>query len=99
LQGAPGISGLQYVTGTGVIIGKLSTGTATASCSSGRTVIAGGYGTTVPGNSGGNPAFMQIFKSANNGTTIWSVTGTNSASGNGNLNLTLTAYAVCAIVQ
>jgi hypothetical protein len=80
-------------------IGKLATGTASATCSGGRKVLAGGYITTVPGGSGANPAFMQVFKSANSGMTIWNVTATNAASGGGNLNLTLTAYAICATVQ
>jgi hypothetical protein len=90
---------LQYVSGTPLTIPKLTSGTATVTCPAGLTVIAGGYTTTVPGGSSANPAFMQIFLSANNGSTVWRVSATNAASGGGNRSLTLTAHAICALVQ
>jgi hypothetical protein len=93
------MSGLQYITGIPLTLLKLTTGTATATCPTGRNVIGGGYTTTVPSGSFAAQAFMQVFSSANSGMTIWSVSGTNASVGNGNLSLTLTSYAICAVVQ
>jgi hypothetical protein len=98
-QGVPGISGLQYITRPPLTLLKLTTGTAIAACPSGHNVIGGGFATTVPAGSSANPAFMQVFKSTNGGSTTWSVNATNAASGGGNFSLTLTVYAICAIVQ
>jgi hypothetical protein len=98
-QGASGISGLQYVTGAPLHLAKQTTGTTTATCPSGLKVIAGGYITTVPNASAADPGQMQVFSSANSGTTAWLVSATNNAAGSGNHKLILTAYAICAIAQ
>jgi hypothetical protein len=90
---------LQYTTGTSLTLLKQTIGTTIATCSSGRSVIGGGFTTTVPSGSSAIPAFMQVFNSANSGSTIWSVSAANAAQGSGNRSLTLTAYAICAIVQ
>jgi hypothetical protein len=93
------MSRLQYIIGSPLTLLKLTTGTAIATCPSGRNVIAGGFTTTVPNGSSANPAFMQVFSSANSSPSVWSVSATNAAVGNGNLNLILMAYAICASVQ
>ena len=90
---------MQYITGTPLTLLKLTTGTAIATCPSGRNVIGGGFTATVPSGSSANPAFIQVFNSVNSGSTTWSVSATNAALGSGNRSLTLTAYAICAMVQ
>ncbi|MDX6303544.1 MAG: hypothetical protein QOI77_513, partial [Blastocatellia bacterium] len=97
-QGAPGISGLQYVSGAPLTLAKQTSGMATVTCPIGLKIIGGGYTTTVPVGSGANSAFMQVFSSANSGSTVWSVSAANAAFGNGNQSLTLTARAMCANV-
>ncbi len=97
-QGAPGISGLQYVSGAPLTLAKLTSGTATATCPTGLTVIGGGYTTTVPGGSNAEAASMQVFTSASSGPNTWSVSATNGAKGGGDHSLTLTARAICANV-
>ena len=94
LQGVPGISGLLSVNAP-VTLPKQVTGTATATCPAGRSVVGGGFTTTVPSGSNAKPAQMQVSNSSPSTSAAWSVTGTNS----GNGNLVLTAYAMCAAVQ
>ena len=99
-QGVPGMSGLQHATGTPVTILKSTSGMATAGCPAGKSVIGGGYLTTVPAGSNALSVYMQIDSSYYDALTmLWTINGTNAASGGGNRSLILTAYAVCAIVQ
>lgn len=93
--GAPGISGLQYLTGTPLTLAKHATGTATAVCPAGKSVVGGGFTTTAPVGSNDNPGLLRVFSSAGSSPTTWSVSAYNEANG----NLFLTAYAVCAFVQ
>ena len=92
------MSGLQYITGSPLLLLKQTTGTATATCPAGLNVISGGYTTTVPPGSSATPSVMQVFSSVFSGVNAWSVTGTNNANSN-SATLLLTAYAVCALVQ
>ena len=92
------MSGVQYITGSPVTLGKNVTGTATATCPAGLQVISGGFTTTIPAGSVHSPGDMQVFSSVFSGMTGWSVTATNNNSSNSG-SLTLTAYAVCAVVQ
>ena len=88
------------MTGTPLTILKSSSGTATAGCPVGKSMIAGGFTTSVPSGSSALPVFMQVHNSFYDTLpSLWSVTGTNVASGGGNRSLVLTAYAVCAVVQ
>jgi hypothetical protein len=94
------MSGLEYITGVPITILKSSTRTATVGCPVGKSVIAGGYATSVPAGSSALPVFMQIDSSYYDVfTMLWTIRATNVASGGGNRSLTLTPYAVCAIVQ
>lgn len=94
------MSGLEFVTGTPLTILKSTSGTTTAGCPAGKSVIAGGFTTSVPSGSSALPVYMQVHNSFYDTLlSLWSVTGTNAASGGGNRSLVLTAYAVCANVQ
>lgn len=79
---------------------KSTSGTAIVGCPAGKSVIAGGYRTSVPAGSSTLAVYMQIDSSYYDvGTMLWTVNATNAASGGGNRSLVLTAYAVCVIVQ
>ncbi len=99
-QGIPGMSGLQQIMGTPSTILKSTSGSATAGCPAGKSVIGGGFTTSVPAGSSALPVFMQVDSSFYDSILmLWSVSGTNAASGGGNRSLVLTAYAVCAVVN
>ena len=76
-------------------LAKHATGTVTAVCPAGKSLIGGGFTTAAPGGSNDNPGLMRVFSSASSNPTTWSVSAYNDANG----NLILTAYAVCAFAQ
>jgi hypothetical protein len=98
-QGPPGLSGYEVVTGAAVTIAKQTAGASTATCPSGKSVISGGFQTSVPSGSSASLQMIDMLNSFPNNTSSWRVRGFNSASGAGNQSLTLTAYAICASVQ
>jgi hypothetical protein len=94
------MSELQYVTGTPLTLLKSTSGTASAGCPAGKSVIGGGYRTSIPAGSSTFSVYMQIDSSYYDaGTMLWTVNGTNASSGGGNRSLVLTPYAVCVTVQ
>lgn len=99
--GGPGMSGLQYVTGTPTVIPKNTSMIAVAMCPAGKSVIGGGYSTSIPPGSNASPEFLLVtgFSFATPSTS-WTVSVTNLGKGNGNNNrdLLVTAYAVCVQV-
>ncbi|MDT7807598.1 MAG: hypothetical protein QOJ70_1411 [Acidobacteriota bacterium] len=97
-QGVPGMSGLQRISSSPVTLIKQMSGMATATCPAGLQVIAGGFTTTVPVGSNGDPSTMQVFSSIFSGINGWSVSAANGSKAN-NAALVLTAYAICAVVQ
>jgi hypothetical protein len=95
----PGLAGVEYVTGTPLLIVGGESGTANVSCPSGKKLLTGGYSTTVPAGSTGTPDLLRIFSSYFDTTTMsWKVSGSNEGKNNGghNESLFLSAYAVCA---